>query len=176
YESDPQALELEADDEEFDELNSDIDESGGIEPRIPGESILPSLRIENIIQADGVMGTLALSKEGLFIMSVATEEFIKRLVQGGQRQASVEQRTSVNYRDMARTTEQYQEFMFLKETIPTPVSLSEALQLRELHEKEMLEDDPALAAPTALSATVGHTPSTSKPKVKKAAANGKDKQ
>ncbi|KAJ7366859.1 hypothetical protein DFH08DRAFT_835710 [Mycena albidolilacea] len=176
YESDPQALELEADDEEFDELNSDTDESGGIEPRIPGESILPSLRIENIIQADGVMGTLALSKEGLFIMSVATEEFIKRLVQGGQRQASVEQRTSVNYRDMARTTEQYQEFMFLKETIPTPVSLSEALQLRELHEKEMLEDDPALAAPTALSATVGHTPSTSKPKVKKAAVNGKDKQ
>lgn len=50
YESDPQALELEADDEEFDELNSDIDESGGIEPRIPGESILPSLRIESIIQ------------------------------------------------------------------------------------------------------------------------------
>jgi hypothetical protein len=172
------------------------------------------------------MGSLALSKEGLFILSVATvcfllfplrqpcstrviqqEEFIKRLAQGGHRQASAERRTSVNYRDMgasppsspqpfltflAATTQQYQEFMFLqgwrlcsneissysslKETMPSPVSLSEALQLRELHEKEMLEDDPALAAPTTYSSTAGYTPSTSKPKAKSRAANGKDKQ
>jgi len=173
----PQALELEADEEEYDELNSDLDEDlgPGIE-RIPGESLLPSLRLESLIKADGVMGNLALSKEGLFILSVATEEFIKRLALGGHRQASVERRTSVDYRDMAATTQQYQEFMFLQETIPSPVSLSEALQLRELHEKEMLEDDPALAAPTALSSTVGHAPSTSKPKAKKPAVNGKDKQ
>ncbi|KAF8134804.1 hypothetical protein K438DRAFT_1997550 [Mycena galopus ATCC 62051] len=174
YESDhPQALELEEVDEEYDELNSDVEEDPpGIE-RIQGESLLPSLRLESIIQAHGVMGSLALSKEALFILSVATEEFIKRLAVGGHRQASVERRTSVNYRDMAATTQQYQEFMFLQETIPTPVSLSEALQLRELHEKEMLDDDPALAAPTPLSSTA---PSTSKPKAKKPAANGKDKQ
>jgi hypothetical protein len=156
------------------------------------------------------MGTLALSKEGLFIMSVATVRpflfFSKPVFDAKNMTGRVHKKASAGrtttgqcgathlrqlsrhgyvvphfvltlaLQFLARTTEQYQEFMFLKETIPTPVSLSEALQLRELHEKEMLEDDPALAAPTALSATVGHTPSTSKPKVKKAAANGKDKQ
>ncbi|KAJ6559201.1 hypothetical protein DFH09DRAFT_1162209 [Mycena vulgaris] len=161
--------------EEWDELSSDINEDA-VE-RVPGESLLPSLRLESIIQADGVMGTLALSKEGLFILSVATEEFIKRLVQGGHRQATAERRTSINYRDMAATTQQYQEFMFLQETIPSPVSLSEALKLRELKEKEILEDDPALTAPTTYSSTVGYNPSTSsKPKIKNRVPNGKDKQ
>ncbi|KAJ7044112.1 hypothetical protein C8F04DRAFT_689621 [Mycena alexandri] len=169
----PQPFELEVEEEDWDELNSDLDEDPV--SRIPGETLLPALRIETIIKADGVMGALALSKEGLFILSVATEEFIKRLTQGGQRQAGVEGRTSVNYRDMAATTQQYQEFMFLQETIPSPVSLSEALRLRELKEKETLENDPALAAPTTYSSTAGYTPSTSKPKPKKA-PNGKDKQ
>jgi hypothetical protein len=96
----------------------------------------------------------------------------------------------LTFRAIAATTQQYQEFMFLqgqlllhrqfafvlwpsgKETIPSPVSLSEALQLRELKEKEMLEDDPALTAPTTHSST---TPSASKPKVKNRVPNGKDK-
>ncbi|KAJ6584974.1 hypothetical protein B0H19DRAFT_404929 [Mycena capillaripes] len=172
----PQALEVDPD-EEWDELDTDEDEDPGPGiDRIPGESLLPSLRLESIIQADGVMGSLALSKEGLFILSVATEEFIKRLTQGGHRQATAERRTSVNYRDMAATTQQYQEFMFLQETIPSPVSLSEALKLRELKEKEMLDDDPALAAPTPYSSTAGYAPSTSKPKAKTRAPNGKEKQ
>ncbi|KAJ7603942.1 hypothetical protein FB45DRAFT_958442 [Roridomyces roridus] len=153
-------------DEEEDELISDVEDA--VE-REPGESLLPAHRLEGIIQAEGVMGTLALSKEGLFLLSIATEEFIKRLVQGGQRQAGVERRTMVTYRDMAATTEQYQEFMFLKETIPYPVSLSEALQLREAKEKEILED--ALVAPTSTVATT----STSKSKGK-SRANGKEKQ
>ncbi|KAJ7459852.1 hypothetical protein FB451DRAFT_1182145 [Mycena latifolia] len=167
-----QDLEQDPAGEEWDELSSDIDEDPM--ERIPGESLLPSLRLESIIQAEGVMGSLALSKEGLFMLSVATEEFIKRLAQGGHRQASVERRTSVNYRDMAATTQQYQEFMFLQETIPSPVSLSEALKLRELKEKEMIDDDPALT-PATYSSTSGQTPSTFKPKVKKSVPNGKDK-
>ncbi|KAJ7288345.1 hypothetical protein C8J57DRAFT_1279912 [Mycena rebaudengoi] len=161
---------LEDDDaEEEDELNSDADEvfTDPVE-RVPGESLLPSLRLESIIQADGVMGSLALSKEGLYILSIATVGW----GQGGHRQASAERRDCVTYRDMAATTQQYQEFMFLQETIPSPVSLSEALQLRELKEKEMLEDDPALTAPTTHSST---TPSASKPKVKNRVPNGKDK-
>ncbi|KAJ7505332.1 hypothetical protein B0H11DRAFT_416003 [Mycena galericulata] len=172
----PPVLEVEPEEDESDELNSDMDEDP-VE-RIPGETLLPSLRLEGIIKADGVMGSLALSKEGLFILAVATEEFIKRLAQGGYRQAGVERRACVNYRDMAATTQQYQEFMFLQETIPSPVSLSEALQLRELKEKEILEDDPALVAPTTTtySSTAGYTPSTSKPKVKSRVPNGKDRQ
>ncbi|KAJ7212125.1 hypothetical protein GGX14DRAFT_87083 [Mycena pura] len=63
----PQTLELDqASDDEWDELASEIEEDA-VE-RIPGESLLPSLRLENIIKADGMMGSLALSKEGLFIL------------------------------------------------------------------------------------------------------------
>lgn len=63
---------------------------------------------------------------------------------------------------VAASTHQYQEFMFLKgmpvtplhrnfaintyiDTIPTPISLADAMQLRVNKEKERLEDDPALA-------------------------------
>jgi hypothetical protein len=61
------------------------------------------------------------------------EEFIKRMVQAGQRQAYADRRNMVNYKDMgmlkmatlpspivsyqhiqASTTQQYQEFMFLQ--------------------------------------------------------------
>ncbi|KAJ7780651.1 hypothetical protein DFH07DRAFT_793075 [Mycena maculata] len=167
----PPVVEVEPD-EEWDELSSDIEEDP-VE-RVPGESLLPSLRLESIIKADGVMGSLALSKEGLFMLSIATEEFVKRLAQGGHRQASAERRACVDYRDIAATTQQYQEFMFLQKTIPSPVSLSEALRLRELKEKEMLEDDPALV-PTP-SSTVGLTTSTTKPKAKNRVPNGKEKQ
>lgn len=47
----PQALDLDPEEEELDELNSDLDDDAGpgIE-RIPGESLLPSLRLESIIQ------------------------------------------------------------------------------------------------------------------------------
>lgn len=62
---------------------------------------------------------------------------------------------------VAASTHQYQEFMFLKgkrhsfpptfvinphiDTIPTPITLADAMQLRQNKEKERLEDDPALA-------------------------------
>jgi len=148
--------------------------------RILGESLLPTVRLENIIQADGVTGNLALSKEGLFVLSVATEEFIKRLAQGGHRQAGFERRNVINYSDMSATTQQYQEFMFLQETIPSPVSLSDALHLRELKEKELADDDPALslsssANPADSISTAG--PNSQAPKAKaKARVNGKERR
>ena len=62
---------------------------------------------------------------------------------------------------VAASTQQYQEFMFLRgkyrfvspvisadlvlDTIPAPITLAEAIQLRQAKEKEILEDDPALA-------------------------------
>ncbi|KAF5389244.1 hypothetical protein D9757_003550 [Collybiopsis confluens] len=116
--------------------------------RNPGTTCLPATKIENILQADGGTGSLSLSKEGLHILSVATEEFIKRIVQGGHRQANSARRNAINYRDMgmacspcavapnsssitADTTRQYQEFMFLKDIIPYPMSLADAFDLRE---------------------------------------------
>ncbi|KAF8895523.1 hypothetical protein BD779DRAFT_1660310 [Infundibulicybe gibba] len=147
--------------DEVDQLDTDTDGEGS-QPgsrektgdlrrgeRVPGTSLLPTVRLENIIQADGVTGNLALSKEGLFVLSIATEEFIKRMIQAGQLKASSERRNMIHYRDMAATTQQYQEFMFLNDTIPPPISLSEALHLRKEREKELLADDPTLPAPPA---------------------------
>lgn len=158
-------------DDEVDQLDSESDAdvseldmsmkngtgSGG--QRMPGHSLIPALRLENIIQADGVAGNLAVSKEGLFILSIATEEFIKRMAEAGHLQASSERRTSINYRDMAATTQQYQEFMFLNDTIPAPVPLAEALAMRDAKEREL---DPAMSTslsvhPTSASAPIANT-------------------
>jgi len=95
----PEIIESDAEDE-VDQLDSDseVDESGNdvhmktSDPaegqRMPGHSLLPPMRLENIIQAEGILhishlsplifmrlkgvtGNLALSKEGLFILSIA---------------------------------------------------------------------------------------------------------
>ena len=111
--------------------------------RVPGQSLLPAVRLENIITAEGtllqvlvnwfllkvciliiilagVTGSLALSKEGLFMLSIATvrlslwipgrcgpltsikEEFIKRMAEAGHLKATSERRTTVTYPDMGK--------------------------------------------------------------------------
>ncbi|KAF9077681.1 hypothetical protein BDP27DRAFT_484735 [Rhodocollybia butyracea] len=178
---------IEDEEEEIDELASasepeddSLDSSGGSKHhrRVPGTTIMPAVKIENILQADGVTGSLSLSKEGLFVLSVATEEFIKRLVQGGHRQATTARRNAINYRDMADTTRQYQEFMFLKDIIPYPMSLSDALELREAALKDPFSDVPSPQAKLlSKSASVplplkASSSSSSKPKPPKQAVNG----
>ncbi|KAF8645223.1 hypothetical protein AX16_008050 [Volvariella volvacea WC 439] len=167
--------------EEVDQLDSDDDSPwnhnmkynydknhlGPPADRLPGESLLPIVRVENILQAEGVTGNLALSKEGLFILSVATEEFIKRMAQAAQRQAAFERRNAVTYRDMAASIQQYQEFMFLEDTVPPPMPLSEALRLRTAREKELLEEDPAALSASAHAASQAETlPATALTKFK----------
>ncbi|KAK7469226.1 hypothetical protein VKT23_003715 [Stygiomarasmius scandens] len=155
--------------------------------RIPGQTLLPAVRLENIMQADGVTGSLAMSREGMFILSAATEEFIKRITQGGHREATAEGRSTIHYHDMANTTRQYQEFMFLQDIMPTPMSLTDALELREAREKELFNDDPSQAQSTSTAHNRAYNPNTmlhpslssmshtnSKPK-KSRSANGKEK-
>ncbi|PPQ89665.1 hypothetical protein CVT25_013852 [Psilocybe cyanescens] len=182
---------------EVDQLDSDTDpdepadtakthkaKNGSQRPgeRIPGHTLLPAVKLENMIQADGVTGNLALSKEGLFVLSIATEEFIKRLIQAGHREASAHRRNQINYTDMAATTQQYQEFMCLADTIPSPVSLADALLLRQEKERELLEDNPALAVPFSVPSAISSpepeisTISASKPHKKSRTTNGKDKE
>ncbi|KII86866.1 hypothetical protein PLICRDRAFT_43541 [Plicaturopsis crispa FD-325 SS-3] len=142
----------ELEEQEVDELDSSEPESddggqenGGPIHRMPGTTLLPAVRVENIMQADGVTGSLSMSKEAQFLLSVATEEFIKRMAQAGQQHSGMERRAQVNYRDMALATQQYQEFMFLQETVPEPIPISEALRRREEKEKATIEDNPAIA-------------------------------
>jgi len=98
-----------------------------------------------MIQAEGVTGGMTLSKEALFVLSIATEDFVKSFVQAGHREASAHRRNHINYLDMAGATRQYQEFMFLGDTVPCPLDLADALMLRQEKERELLEDNPALA-------------------------------
>ncbi|KAK0244197.1 hypothetical protein EDD85DRAFT_807145 [Armillaria nabsnona] len=163
--------------------------SGARSSRPVGQTLLPGTKLENIISADGVTGSLSLSKEALFVLSIATEEFIKRLAQGGLRQAKSERRSAVQYQDMAATTLQYQEFRFLQDTIPTAISLADALYLREETEKQLFDEDPAPLKPSTSTANYTYPvipplpsakPSlpqnlSSKAKGKSRAANGKEK-
>ncbi|KAH7877957.1 hypothetical protein F5879DRAFT_229349 [Lentinula edodes] len=179
----------EEEEEEIDQLASEEDQeeeditqeaASGSAPRhyrrAPGTTLLPGVKIENILQADGVMGNLSVSKEGLHVLSIATEEFIKRLTQGGHRQANSARRSAINYRDMADTTRQYQEFMFLQDIIPYPVPLSEALELREAALKDSSFNDAApMPFPRSASAPNPTKASSFKPKPKHSAVNGKEK-
>ncbi|KAF6757517.1 hypothetical protein DFP72DRAFT_891352 [Ephemerocybe angulata] len=119
--------------------------SGKPGTRVPGHTLLPQVRIENILQADGVTGNLALSKDGQFVLSIATEEFIKRLALAGLAKAKANrQQNMVNYTDMSTVALRQREFRFLRETIPEPFALSTAWELRGIRHMELMEEDPAL--------------------------------
>ncbi|KAF8964228.1 hypothetical protein BDZ97DRAFT_1919179 [Flammula alnicola] len=188
YDSDVEA-ELEVDqldsdtDPEVEAVKPNTTKNGSGRPgeRVAGHTLLPAVRLENMIQADGVTGNMALSKEGLYVLSIATEEFIKRLIQAGHREASAHRRNQINYTDMAATTQQYQEFMILSETIPAPIPLARALMLREAKERELLEDNPAMALPYSVPSVIP-SPDPEAPvalpkpkKSRSSAVNGKEK-
>ncbi|KAF9534472.1 hypothetical protein CPB83DRAFT_844276 [Crepidotus variabilis] len=197
YESDVEAElevdQLDSDSEEVDELADPAkpatSKNGGTRPgeRVPGHTLLPASRIENMIQADGVTGSMAMSKEASFVLSIATEEFIKTFIQAGHREANVHRRNQINYLDMATTTQQYQEFMFLSDTIPPPMSLVDAIVHHREKQKELFEDNPALAPLSPPPSTwmppppVPHSSrpgqdldASAKPKKSRSSTNGKD--
>ncbi|KAH9950537.1 hypothetical protein B0H21DRAFT_497045 [Amylocystis lapponica] len=183
------------DEEEVDQLDSDLDgeddmhaEDGssastsetrqkGDGERVPGHTLIPATRIESIMHADGSGGHM--SKEALYMLSIATEEFIKRLAEAGHEEASVENRSTVDYRDIAAVNQQFPEFSFLRDTIPTPLSLSQALELRAAKEKELLEDDPAISASLVPSMTFipsgPNSSLSSRSRTRSRQSNGKEK-
>ncbi|KIJ64437.1 hypothetical protein HYDPIDRAFT_28381 [Hydnomerulius pinastri MD-312] len=179
---------------EVDELESDTEDEHGASAsttgqkkggkrageRAPGTTLLPMARVENIIQADGITSSLSMSKEAVFVLSIATEEFVKRMAQAGHRQASASRRNIVNYADMASSTQQYQEFMFLQDTIPEPMLLSEALERKLAKEKEDLEANPAMSSaiqtqPTPSAPMPSISQANGKSKSKSRTVNGKEK-
>ncbi|KAK7058595.1 hypothetical protein VNI00_002231 [Paramarasmius palmivorus] len=137
--------------------------------RKPGQTLLPQVRIENILQADGVTSNLALSKEGFFILSIATEEFIRRMAQGSLQEARRQQRNNITYQDM--------------EMIPAPLPLSSALRLREMYkqsEQALLDFDPASAPPqpsqpAAIPKAMLNSAPPKPPKKSKPKTNGTEK-
>ncbi|KAI0926960.1 hypothetical protein AcW1_007661 [Taiwanofungus camphoratus] len=188
-------FETDVDEEEIDQLDSDLDgddeipvgdvsgaSSSKARPRrsgerVPGHTLIPATRIENIMHADGSGGHM--SKEALFMLSIATEDFIKRLAEAGLQEAGVERRYVVSYRDVASATQHNSEFSFLQDTVPFPVSLAEACRYKAAKEKELLEDDPAISAPvTEPNTLVSSGPSIShslKSKSRIRQPNGREK-
>ncbi|THH27988.1 hypothetical protein EUX98_g6201 [Antrodiella citrinella] len=157
-------IESEVEEEEVDQLDSDSEEdvqpSASVAgPAAPPTKTRPKITIERV---PGRILPLAgeesfMSKEAVFLLAVATEEFIKRLLEAGHRSAHGGRRSMINYRDVASSATQYQEFMFLEDTIPQPISLAEALQRRNAKEKEILEEP--VAVPTRLLPSTSNAPS-----------------
>ncbi|KZT73810.1 hypothetical protein DAEQUDRAFT_761774 [Daedalea quercina L-15889] len=155
--------ELSMDDEEIDQLDSGLDSEEEVDEleeaapsastskarpkktgeRVPGHTLIPATRVANIVQ--GSEAGAHLSKEALYMLSVATEEFIKRLSRAGKRMADKEARQLVYYRDVASAAQKHHEFDFAQDVIPAPMSLAEALDRRAAREKELEDADPAIA-------------------------------
>ncbi|KAH9936284.1 uncharacterized protein B0H18DRAFT_973171 [Fomitopsis serialis] len=136
--------------EEMDELEEPVASSSRARPkktgdRAPGHTLIPSARVENILE--GSEAGAHLSKEALYMLSVATEEFVKRLAHAGQRMAGREARQLVYYRDVASAAQKHHEFNFAQDVIPAPMSLAEALGRRAAREQELADTDPAIAPP-----------------------------
>jgi len=114
------------------------------------------------------------------MLSIATEEFVKRLAKAGEQTASVERRSVVNYHDVASVTLRYPNFNFLQDMVPTPMPLTAALERRAAREKALADDDPAIAPPEVQLLKVDSPApqsisQNSKPRIKSRQANGKEK-
>ncbi|KAF8517421.1 histone-fold-containing protein, partial [Hysterangium stoloniferum] len=80
--------------------------------RPPGKSLLPTARVQRIMKADKELPSC--NKEAVFLISVATEEFIKRLGQAGQQQATKAKRSTVQRKDVVAAVRRTDELIFLE--------------------------------------------------------------
>ncbi|ORX39435.1 histone-fold-containing protein [Kockovaella imperatae] len=94
-----------------------------------GTTIFPISRVKKIIKADKELDMM--TGEACFMIAVATEYFIKHFMEEGYTKARLDKRKMVNYRDMAAVVERSEEFDFLRDVIPMPMPLSEALLRRQ---------------------------------------------
>ncbi|KAI0051139.1 hypothetical protein FA95DRAFT_1479526, partial [Auriscalpium vulgare] len=77
-----------------------------------GKSLLPFSRVQKIMKADKELPTVA--KEATFLISLATEEFIKRITEASQRVAIRDKRVTVQQKDIASVVRKADEFLFLE--------------------------------------------------------------
>ncbi|KAH7910837.1 hypothetical protein BJ138DRAFT_1151967 [Hygrophoropsis aurantiaca] len=87
----------------------------GLREREPGKSVLPFSRVQKIIKADKDLPIVA--KDATFLISLATEGFIKRFSEACHKQAEREKRATVQHKDVASVVRRADEFLFLEEII-----------------------------------------------------------
>ncbi|OCF34241.1 DNA polymerase epsilon p12 subunit [Kwoniella heveanensis BCC8398] len=110
-----------------------------------GTTLFPISRIKRIVKADKELENM--SNEAVFMVAVATEYFVKHFMEEGYTKARLEKRKIVNYKDLASVVARSEEFDFLKDVIPTPISMSEALERRK--QKLSGEENPSSNAEDA---------------------------
>ncbi|KAG6333788.1 hypothetical protein ID866_5299 [Astraeus odoratus] len=86
-----------------------------VRDRETGKSVLPFSRVQKIIKADKDLPIVA--RDATLLISLATEEFIKRLAEACQKAAERERRTTVQQKDIASVVRRAEEFFFLDEII-----------------------------------------------------------
>ncbi|KAG6903291.1 hypothetical protein C0995_000186 [Termitomyces sp. Mi166 len=90
--------------------------------REAGKSLLPFSRVQKIIKADKGLTfgqeIPIVAKDATFLISLATEEFIKRLTEAGKMVAEREKRATVQHKDIATVVRRADEFLFLEEIVP----------------------------------------------------------
>lgn len=94
-----------------------------------GVSVFPVARVQRIIKADRDVDIC--SKEATFLISIATEIFIRRLTDDAYTNAKLDKRKHVFYKDLSRAVQQTESLEFLRDAIPTAMPLSSALEARQ---------------------------------------------
>ncbi|KAK0464327.1 histone-fold-containing protein [Desarmillaria tabescens] len=88
--------------------------------REAGKSLLPVSRVQKIIKADKDIPIIA--KEATFLISLATEEFIKRLSEAAHKSAERNSRQTMQHKDLATIVRKADEFLFLEDIIPWTIT------------------------------------------------------
>ncbi|KAI0685069.1 hypothetical protein BC835DRAFT_1386080 [Cytidiella melzeri] len=83
---------------------------------VPGKSLFPVSRIQKILKADKELPMV--TREAVLLVSLATEEFVKRLAEASHRLALRENRSTVQRKDVASVCRRADEYFFLEEIIP----------------------------------------------------------
>ncbi|CDZ98184.1 DNA polymerase epsilon, subunit C [Phaffia rhodozyma] len=101
-----------------------------------GSSSFPISRVQKIIKADPEVTNC--SKEASFLISQATEFFVKKFVDQGYLKSRTDGRKTIQLKDLTSVVRATPDFMFLEELIPDPVTLNQALAMRA---KKLATDD-----------------------------------
>ncbi|WFD47197.1 DNA-directed DNA polymerase [Malassezia furfur] len=121
-------------------------------PSLPpqkGTTVFPLARIAKIVKADSAVDIC--SKEATFLISAATELFVKKFVEEGCINARMDKRKMVRYDDMAKAAQQNEYLDFLRDVVPMPVPLSVAMQQRAQMAQAGEEQEALDASPTESS-------------------------
>ncbi|KAI0031902.1 histone-fold-containing protein [Vararia minispora EC-137] len=114
-----------------------------------GKSLFPVARVQRVLKEDKELPSVA--KDAVFLISMATEEFIKRFTEACHNVAAREKRVTVQPKDVASVVRRADEFLFLEEIIPWP-DPSDVPQRRKPGLKR--HDEPTGPGPTMLDTFV----------------------